>query len=285
MSYRQRLLLPLLLTSALCLSGCFGGGAQQSQDGLRRPTSTAEQTSPLGEVPGRGQGDAGPASGASTRSSAGGEARGSAPLRANLQNVVASHTTGFAGHSVTFTGASLGDEPGSVTWGDEPCVVTSWTPTKVSAYLPSKAQPASKDLVVRAQNQQSKPMRFTVTPPELQPSRVAVDAFAFMRDKMRNPEGGVYTNFIDRDDPDPVYLYGHHQTAEHMGLMLWVSAAIQDHKAFEESYQYVARKLISPRYAVVNWGVDKFTNKVALQGGGDEEDLEPGDPTPPSLHA
>jgi hypothetical protein len=207
-----------------------------------------------------------------------------APAPVALASAVASQTSGYAGHSVTFSGASFGAS-GTVSWGDEPCVVTSWTPTKVSAYLPDQAAPGTKDLVVRAGGEQSPPIPFTVIPREFEPSRVAQDAFVFVRDKMRSPEGGVFTNFIDRDDPDPVYLYGHHQTAEHMGLILWVSAAIQDHKTFEESYQYVSKKLISPRYGIVNWGVDKFINDVALQDAVDPEDLEVGEEPPPKLRA
>jgi hypothetical protein len=76
---------------------------------------------------------------------------------------------------------------------------------------------------------------------------------------MRNAEGGVYTELVDRPDPDEVYLYGHHVTSEHMGLLLWVAAAMHDQKTFEEAYQFVAQKKISPRYGIVNWGVDKTT--------------------------
>ena len=206
------------------------------------------------------------------------------PAPVALASAAASPTSGYAGTSVIFSGASFGAS-GSVSWGDEPCVVTSWTPDKVMAYLPSQASPGTKDLVVRSGGQDSPAIPFTVSPREFEPSKVAQDAFAFVRDKMRTPDGGVFTNFVDRDDPDPVYLYGHHQTAEHMGLILWVSAAIQDHKTFEESYQYVAKRLISPRYGVVNWGVDKFINDVALQEAVDPEDLEVGEELPPMLHA
>jgi hypothetical protein len=207
-----------------------------------------------------------------------------APAPVALASTAASLTSGYAGTSVVFSGASFGAS-GSVTWGDEPCVVTEWAPTKVAAYLPSQASPGTKDLVVRAGDQESPAFPFTVTPREFEPSKVAQDAFAFVRDKMRTPDGGVFTNFIDRDDPDPVYLYGHHQTSEHAGLLQWVSAAILDHKTFEETYQYVSNRLISPRYGVVNWGIDKFTNDVALQEAVDPEDLEVGEELPPMLHA
>jgi len=172
-----------------------------------------------------------------------------------------SHTEGYAGHSVTLTGTDLGTAAGSVTWGDEPCVVTSWTPTRVTAYLPDGARPGTRDLVVRAQGREAVPFAFTVTPPGITPTRVMADAFAFVRDKMRNSEGGVYTELVDRENPDLVYAYGHNVTSEHMGLMLWVSAAMLDHKTFEESFQYVSRKMISPEYNVVIWAIEKTTGE------------------------
>jgi hypothetical protein len=186
------------------------------------------------------------------------------PQTAALDVSAVSATSGYAGHSVVLTGGNFGAVAGRVTWGDEPCTITSWEPSSITAYLPDDARPATRGLVVRAAGGESQPIPFTVTPPEFEPSRVMIDAYTFMRDRMRNPEGGVYTEFVDRADPDLVYLYGHHVTAEHMGLMLWVAAAMLDHKTFEESYQFVAQKMISPRFGVVNWGVDKTTGQAFL---------------------
>jgi endo-1,4-beta-D-glucanase Y len=85
---------------------------------------------------------------------------------------------------------------------------------------------------------------------------------------MRAKSGGVYTNLKDRNDPpDPsaVYPYGHHQTAEHMGLMTWMAAAMMDHEAFEQCYDFVLNKMTSPRRDVVNWAIDKVKGTPMLQ--------------------
>jgi len=84
--------------------------------------------------------------------------------------------------------------------------------------------------------------------------------FNFVRDHMRASTGGVYTNYKDRVDPPDaaaVYPYGHHQTGEHMGLILWTSAAMLDHKTFEESFQFVMQKMMSPKRDIVNWAINK----------------------------
>jgi hypothetical protein len=183
---------------------------------------------------------------------------------------------GFAGHSVTFTGVGFGTTPGDVTWGDRGCVVTFWSPTSVTAYLPDDAGPATRDLVVRARERRSLPLRFTVLAPDLVPTTEMNAAWAFMRDRMRHPAGslvahGVFTSLKDKEQPgNLIYLEGHHVTSEHMGLMLWVAAAILDHKTFEESYRFIVERMVSPRFGVVHWGVDKKTGEpfeVASQPG------------------
>jgi hypothetical protein len=89
---------------------------------------------------------------------------------------------------------------------------------------------------------------------------------------MRNPAGGVYSNFKDSDSSDPVYLYGHHVTAEHVGLLLWVSAALLEHKTFEETYQYLVKTMVSPKTGLIYWAIDKKTGTAHI--------ADPKDPTP-----
>ena len=172
---------------------------------------------------------------------------------------------GFAGHSVTLTGVGFGTTAGEVSWGDSRCVVTFWSPSEVKVYLPDDAAPETRDLVVSARAQRSAPQRFTVIAPDIVPTSEMNAAWAFMRDRMRHPKGslaadGVYTSLKDKDQPgNLVYLEGHHVTSEHVGLMAWVAAALLDHKTFEETYRFIVERMLSPRFAVLHWGIDKRT--------------------------
>jgi hypothetical protein len=186
-----------------------------------------------------------------------------------------SHSEGYAGHSVVFHGRNLGTmapwdndiadvrvDSGSVTWGEATATITDWKTDKIMAYLPINAAPETKDLVVTINGEKVASFPFTVLPPDIEMSPAIENAFNFIKDKMRNPEGGIHSNYKDNDDPDPVYLYGHHVTSEQMGLMLWVSAALLDHAAFEKSFQFVKSKMISPKMHLVYWAVDKTTGKA-----------------------
>jgi hypothetical protein len=186
-----------------------------------------------------------------------------------------SHSEGYAGHSVVFQGQNLGTmapwdndigevrvDSGSVTWGGATATITDWKTDKIVAYLPDKAVPGTRDLVVTINGTKVASFPFTVIPSDIEMSPAIKNAFNFIKDKMRNSEGGVYSNYKDSNEPDPVYLYGHNVTSEQMGLMLWVSAALLDHAAFEKSYQYVKSKMISPKLHLVYWAVDKTTGKA-----------------------
>ena len=190
-----------------------------------------------------------------------------APLSSPPSIAASSDVSGYAGHSLTLTGKGLGFVPGKVSWGQESCTVTSWSPEKIVAYLPDAA-PGTNPITVVAGGASLSAGPFTVVPPGITPTLPMKAAFDFIKAKMRSRAGGVYTNFKDQvDDPkaSEVYPYGHHQTAEHMGLMLWVAAALLDHQAFEESYQFLLKKMVSPRRDVVNWAIDKLTNAPMLQ--------------------
>ena len=179
-----------------------------------------------------------------------------------------SATKGYAGHSVVFEGSGFGQLAGRVTWGGKACPVTGWNTDRVAAHLPSSATPGSAELVLLAHGRRSKPVTFTVVAPPLSQTPRMKAAFDFVKTKMRSAAGGVYTNYKDRQDPsdiDLVYPFGHHQTAEHMGLMLWVSAALADHEAFERSYRFLAARMVSPRQDVVNWAIHKTTGEPMLQ--------------------
>jgi hypothetical protein len=179
-----------------------------------------------------------------------------------------SHDKGYAGHSVIFKGHGFGTMGGSVMWSGKTCTVTHWSPFKVTAYLPSDALPGSGELTVEVAGRKSKPRAFTVIPNELTPTPVMKTSFEFVRDNLRAPSGGVYTNLLDRVDPPDaaaVYPYGHHQTGEHMGLILWTSAAMNDHKTFEESFQFAMKAMMSPRRDVANWAIHKKTGLPMLQ--------------------
>jgi len=175
---------------------------------------------------------------------------------------------GYAGHSVELTGSGFGTVAGSVTWGGATCPVTRWTDTLVAAHLPSSAKAGKGDLVLQVHGRKAGPFPFEVLAPPITPTKRMTLAFDFIKNKMRSPAGGVYTNYKDQKDPsdiDLVYPFGHHQTAEHLGLMLWVCAALADHQAFERSYQFLATKMVSPRQDIVNWAVNKKTGQPMLQ--------------------
>ncbi len=198
-----------------------------------------------------------------------------------------SHSEGYAGHSVVFHGRNLGTmapwdnnvedvrvDSGSVTWGAATATITDWKTDKITAYLPDNATPGTRDLVVTINGKKMASFPFTVIPPDIEVSSALQNsaiqnAFNFIKEKMRNSEGGVYSNYKDSNDPDPVYLYGHNVTSEQMGLMLWVSAALLDHAAFEKSFQYVKSKMISPKTNLVYWAIDKTTGKA--YGGTDKD--------------
>lgn len=179
----------------------------------------------------------------------------------------ASADRGFAGHSVTLTGAGFGTTAGEVRWGASACVVTFWSPSEVRAYIPDDAAPATRELVLSARAQRSAPLSFTVVAPDIVPTNEMSAAWTFMRSRMRHPKGslvadGVYTSLKDKDQPgNLVYLEGHHVTSEHIGLMLWVAAALLDHKTFEETYRFIVDRMLSPRFGVLHWGIDKRTGE------------------------
>lgn len=180
-----------------------------------------------------------------------------APVIASLRE-----HSGLAGHSVLVRGAGFGHEAGAVRWGDEPCLVTAWRPDAISCTLPDGAAPQTAAIAVEVAGEVSNTVPFRVVAPAYAPTPEMQQALAFLRGKMRSPLGGIFTNFKDRaDEPssDIVYPYGHHQTSEHLGLLLWVAAAMHDHAAFEEAYRFLVERMISPRRDVVNWAIDKRT--------------------------
>ena len=178
-----------------------------------------------------------------------------------------SATRGHAGHGVVILGAGLGSAPGELTWGGQACVVTEWTATRVAGYLPSAAKPGTAALALRVHGRQAAAGDFTVVAPSISLTAPMKLGYDFIKQKMSSASGGVYTNHKDRVDPsdiDLVYPFGHHQTAEHMGLLLWTSAALVDHATFERSYQFLVHKMVSPRQDVVNWAIHKKTGKPML---------------------
>ncbi len=175
---------------------------------------------------------------------------------------------GYAGHSLAFEGQGFGDKPGKVRFGDAACTVTLWSPTRVAAYLPSDTLPATKDVVVEVGGTALPGKPFTVKAPAKLPTKPMLDGLAFVKDKLRSAWGGVFTNYVDRVDTPgatEVYPYGHHQTAEHLGLMLWVTAGMLDHDAFEQAYGFLDKRMLSPRRDLVNWAVDKTAGTPMLQ--------------------
>jgi len=180
-------------------------------------------------------------------------------------------TSGLAGHSIGVRGSGFGHAAGTVSWGREPCTVTAWRSDAISCWLPHAAKAGTADVVVRADGAVSNPAPFTVRAATLVASEPMKHAFDFIKSRMRSSFGGVFTNFKDRVDDaksNEVYPYGHHQTAEHLGLFLWTAAALQDHAAFEDGYEFLVRRMMSPRADVVNWAVDKTTGTPMLQGDG-----------------
>ncbi|MBX3206047.1 MAG: beta-galactosidase trimerization domain-containing protein [Labilithrix sp.] len=176
-------------------------------------------------------------------------------------------SSGLAGHSVALRGSGFGHAEGTVTWGGAPCVVTAWHPDAVACWLPHDAAPGTADVVLHRGGASSNAVAFTVVAPRLTASQPMKDAFSFIKTKMRSSFGGVFTNFKDRvDEPgsNEVYPYGHHQTAEHLGLFLWVAAALEDHAAFEQAFAFLSSRMLSPRLEVVNWAIDKTTGTPML---------------------
>ncbi len=180
-------------------------------------------------------------------------------------------TSGLAGHSIGISGRGFGHDGGGVTWGGSPCTVTAWREDAIACWLPHAASPETADIVVHAGGAASNGVAFTVVAPTLVPSDTMRQAFDFIKNRMRSSFGGVFTNFKDRIDDatsNEVYPYGHHQTAEHLGLFLWTAAALQDHAAFEDAYEFLVRRMLSPRTDVVNWAIDKTSGTPMLQSDG-----------------
>eukprot|EP01134_Creolimax_fragrantissima_P006360 CFRG6360T1 len=104
-------------------------------------------------------------------------------------------------------------------------------------------------------------------------TKAVTDGMNFIKTRMRNLalpapyKYGVFTNFKDitADQEDVVYANGHHTTAEHMGLFLRASACTGDSVAHDEGTEYVKNIMISPLVSVINWAVDKTTQKPLTQ--------------------
>ncbi len=175
---------------------------------------------------------------------------------------------GYAGQMLTLTGSGFGWAAGAVRWGGASCRVLTWAPERVTAVISDGVGPGTAAVTLDANGRSVTGGSFTVVAPALTITPAMSQALGFIKTKMRGPEGGVYTNLLDRADPPggtTVYPYGHHQTAEHIGLMLWVTAALLDHQAFEETYRFLVTRMVSPRREVVNWAVDKTTGQPMLQ--------------------
>ena len=76
---------------------------------------------------------------------------------------------------------------------------------------------------------------------------------------------GVRTNLFDNNSSTDVYTGGHHVTAEHMGLLLRVSALLNDDVAFQGAYEFVRDVLYSKGYHVVGWSMHKQKLERFLQ--------------------
>ena len=76
---------------------------------------------------------------------------------------------------------------------------------------------------------------------------------------------GVRTNLFDNNSSTDVYTGGHHVTAEHMGLLLRVSALLNDATAFQGAYEFVRDVLYSKGYHVVGWSMHKQKLERFLQ--------------------
>ena len=178
-----------------------------------------------------------------------------------------SATQGYAGHSVELRGQGFGSH-GRVLFGSSYCTVTHYSDELVVATIPDAALPGASALTVERGGSSSSPRTFTVLANPVTQTAAIAGAYAFVKAKMRSPLGGVYTNYKDVEDPitaNLVYPNGHHQTAEHTGLLLWVSAALLDHATFEQTYAFIRDRMVSPRRGLVNWAINKKTNQPMLQ--------------------
>lgn len=95
----------------------------------------------------------------------------------------------------------------------------------------------------------------------------------FILQTMRNATGqtqapykfGVPTNLKDNNFSTTVYTGGHHVTAEHMGLLLRVTALAKDQVGFQEAVTFVEDVLLSKAYHVPGWSMDKTRLERFLQ--------------------
>ncbi len=76
---------------------------------------------------------------------------------------------------------------------------------------------------------------------------------------------GVPTNLKDNNFSTAVYTGGHHVTAEHMGLLLRVTALTKNEQAFQEAVTFVQDVLLSKGYSVPGWSMDKINLERFLQ--------------------
>lgn len=101
----------------------------------------------------------------------------------------------------------------------------------------------------------------------------------FIVDKMRDPSlpepanYGVFTNLLDNNKASEIYAHGHHVTAEHMGLLLRVSACMKDTEAFDQSYRFVNELMHSRMYGLCNWAIDKISHGPFIQVGETDDDI------------
>jgi hypothetical protein len=174
---------------------------------------------------------------------------------------------GYAGHALEIKGSAFGSR-GRVEWGGSLCRVIAWSEERIVALIPDSAKPSTQPVIVDVGGARSAPRSFEVLANPVQRTSAIDGAYAFMTTKMTSPLGGVYTNFVDVEDPPDaklVYPNGHHQTAEHTGLLLWVSAALVDHPIYERTFTFIRDRMVSPRRGIVNWAIDKTTNQPMLQ--------------------
>ncbi|MCP3683697.1 MAG: polysaccharide deacetylase family protein, partial [bacterium] len=98
----------------------------------------------------------------------------------------------------------------------------------------------------------------------------AVSGLNFILNSMRNntaPEPyryGVFTNLINDEGLTEIYAHGHHVTAEHMGLLLQVSACMNNDTVYNQSYRYVDEVMFAPDYTIVNWAIDRNTSRPLI---------------------
>jgi hypothetical protein len=76
---------------------------------------------------------------------------------------------------------------------------------------------------------------------------------------------GVRTNLLDNDTSTDIYTGGHHVTAEHMGLLLRVTALLKDETAYQGAYEFVRDVLYSKGYHVMGWSMHKQKLERFLQ--------------------